>query len=226
LVATIDARPRQAAALEEVCATGLATVFATEADREVWRDSVAPVIERITSEGDVGSLLARVRDVAGPAEREPLSACPDSNLGGSYESIPRPEPDELRPTGGDLPDGTYRFAVDQEMILAAYPNFRRQLDEYSGVFTVELDGGRYTIEAVIDEDSSSIEFSNVYEVEGDVITLAVPSGTDFSIPMSIRWRWTAEEDGSLSFEPFSGRDRGEQADYTDLWTIPAWEPIG
>jgi hypothetical protein len=112
------------------------------------------------------------------------------------------------------------------MILAAYPSFRRRLDEHSGVYTVTLEDGHYTLQLLLDDNRVGLRYANIYEVDGDLVTLAVPSGVDFDTPMSIRWRWSANEDGSLSFVPFSGRDRGEPADYWDLLTLPSWEPIG
>jgi hypothetical protein len=218
LQATLADRPRESDALAEACTAGLGTVVATAADRRAVRDRLHPVIERIIVATNIGGLVEQVRVVAGEASAEELLTCPSA--GGP----PRADPADLRPDPGELPNGTYRFVIDAEVILAAYPEFPRSVDGYSGVLTVELDDGTWRLTAI---GSTGVEFrySNVYEVRGDVATFAVPSGTDVRIPLAVQWRWAAHPDGSLSFEPVGPRDRGLQVDYTDLWTVPVWEPI-
>jgi TRAP-type C4-dicarboxylate transport system substrate-binding protein len=103
LADTIEARPRQPAALAEACGMGLAAVFATEAEQRAWQAAAAPVIERISAEGDVSSLLARVRDVAGPGDVAELSACPETDPAEPFDSTARPEPEDIRPVGATCP---------------------------------------------------------------------------------------------------------------------------
>lgn len=219
---TIAARPSEPDALADACAAGVGTIFATDAERQALRTRLTPVTERITAEAGVAPLVEQVGAVAGEASLEEPRSCPDAT--GNEANLPT-DPSDLRPVAGDLPNGTYRFAVDPEMILAAYPSFPRSAEGYSGTFTVELDDGQWTLTAV-DLRGQQFRYSNIYEVDGDVVTFAVPSGEDARVPIAVHWRWSAHPDGSLSFQPFGPQDLGENVDYTDLWTIPVWVPIG
>lgn len=218
---SVATRTREAAALEDACALGLSTTFASDRERVEFRGALTPAIDRIIEETGIGPLVERVVHTAGEASREQLSGCPTTETAEATQSV---DPADLKPVAGALPNGIYRFEVDADIILTAYPNFPRSVKGYSGVFTVELDDGHYTLD-VISGDGSRLSWTKVYEVDGDVVTLAFPSGTDFDIPMAVRWRWHKNGDGSLSFQPLNTQDRGERVDYTDLLTVPPWKPI-
>jgi hypothetical protein len=222
LTATLSDRPHEDAALAEACAAGLHTVYATAGDRQAIRDRLTVVVDRIVAEAGIDRLVEHVDAVAGDADIEAVSGCPAQS---SVDVIEPRDPAGLRPEAGGLPNGTYRFAITPEMIQAAYPDFDRSVEGYSGTFTIELEDGHWSL-AVTGLDGEQFRYASIYEVRGDVATFAVPSGADARIPIAVRWRWTVLPDGSLSFEPLDQHDRGERVDYTDLWAIPVWEPIG
>jgi TRAP-type C4-dicarboxylate transport system substrate-binding protein len=219
---TLSERPHEDVALAEACAAGLHVVFATAGDRLAIRDRLTPVVDGLVAETGIDRLVEQVHAVAGDIAVEELPAC----LGRSPVDVIEPrDPAGLRPEAGELPNGTYRFAINPEMILAAYPSFDRSVEGYSGTFTVELEDGHWSL-AVIGLGGEQFRYASIYEVRGDVATFAVPSGADARIPIAVRWRWTVLPDRSLSFEPLGQQDAGERVDYTDLWTVPVWEPIG
>jgi TRAP-type C4-dicarboxylate transport system substrate-binding protein len=222
LATTLAERPHEDAALADACAAGLHAVYATAGDRQAIRDRLTPVVDGIVAESGIDRLVAQVYAVAGDVAIEELSACPRRS---PVDVIEPRDPAGLRPEAGELPDGTYRFAIDPEMILAAYPDFDRSAEGYSGTFTVELEDGHWSLD-VVGLNGEQFRYASIYEVRGDVARFAVPSGADARIPIVVRWRWMVLPDRLLSFEPLDQHDEGEPVDYTNLWTIPVWEPIG
>jgi TRAP-type C4-dicarboxylate transport system substrate-binding protein len=205
----------------DVCTFGVDIVLATKAQRDALQRRLQPMVEGLIADAGIAELVEQVRNVTSRAAAPGAPACAGSSTA-EREVI---DAADVRPEPGALPDGIYRFAIDAETILAAYPDFPPQkLDGYAAVVTVELDGGRHTVEAV-QEDGIELGFDGVYQVDADTITLTWPSGADFNVAMAIRWRWTLAADGSLDFEPLGPADMGPAVDYTDLLTIPSWERI-
>jgi TRAP-type C4-dicarboxylate transport system substrate-binding protein len=223
LTATLSERPHEDVALAAACDAGLHAVFATAGDRQATRDRLTAAVDGIVAESGIERLVEQVHAVAGDDATEELSACPGTS---PVDLIAPRDPADLRPEAGELPNGTYRFTIDPEMILAAYPSFNRPVEEYSHTFTVDLDDGHWSL-ASVGPDGEQVRFyESIYEVRGDVATFAIASGADARVPIAVRWRWMVLDDGSLSFEPLDRHDEGERVDYSDLLTIPLWEPIG
>ncbi|MEP6660920.1 MAG: hypothetical protein ABJD24_13475, partial [Acidimicrobiales bacterium] len=183
---TIAERPREPDALTQACAIGIGTVRASEAQLQAMRERLKPVSDQIITAAGVQSLVKRVSATAGEGSEPVLSDCPATE---PSDTVLPSDVAALKPFAGDLPDGTYRFEVHTDIILASYPNFpKSKLAGYSGVYTAVLNGGRLTLEGVIN-DGQTWRNTTIYEVDGNNVTVALASGFDFYTPMAVHWRW-------------------------------------
>ena len=131
---TLANRPTELTALEAACNAGGAVFLAPEDSVAAVRTVLLGTVEQAVQDPAAADLVAAVRTAAGEAKLPPLTPC---NRGAVVD------PADVKPVAGDLPDGVYRIEVTDAMLLnAGMPT--RDVAENHGVYTITLNGGRFT----------------------------------------------------------------------------------
>ena len=130
-----------------------------------------------------------MRTAAGEAKLPPLTPC---NRGAVVD------PADVKPVAGDLPDGVYRIEVTDAMLLnAGMPT--RDVAENHGLYTITLNGGRFTWNQKADNVlHGPTSGSGVYQVDGDRLNWAWGPEMDGYV---ITLTWSVREDGALLMPP-------------------------
>ena len=178
---------------EAYCATG--SVISWDAEEiGAAHAAVRPVYSDLESDPDTHDLLEALRGIA-------------VETGGSTVSVPDCSPDEPAPgaTGPDegtgdqtVLDGTYRFTIPAEYLGERGAN-EHEVAINSGVLTVTLDGGDYTINWRSPEEPAVYRGS--YTVDGSTATFQLSWIPTSASPEGLPWsvNWERRDDGDLEF---------------------------
>lgn len=124
----------------------------------------------------------RIGDVAGDRDPQPVEITAST----------------IRPDGGDLPDGTYRFRLTDDY-LEEHGLSPEEVAFNHGVWTTVLDDGRWVIDQVAPDVTD--HFEGVYQVVGSEVWWRF-----HDVEEVIRLRWSVIGDGDLVFEEVPAPD--------------------
>jgi hypothetical protein len=187
-----------AAACERI--TRIAT--ATEEQLTALREATEPVYEAMRADDALAATLARIEELVADAPATPSAAVP---AGCEYTPGDENRPPPTAPAvdaepgdSGDLPLGTYRYAVTVEELRNA--GLSAGDAEYNaGVFTWTLAEGEWSYEHVPEVPEAvgdNLSCSGVYDVQGDRATFVTTEQVDGGdcFPPSWSARWSAGDD--------------------------------
>jgi C4-dicarboxylate-binding protein DctP len=211
----IDSFASDAASAREFCANAPGSargiVRASPAQLRGLEAAAAPVYAALERDPLTRSAIAGIRARARALDAEPAPTCP-------AEPIP-----PLVGTASSELDGVYRFErTDAE--LGAVSHDRQLIDEFHGVFTVRLSGGKYCYEQKVPDARTypnphyTPGACGDYRLSGDRMTISARTGA----PATLRWSRSAS--GDLRLKVISSGAWGAWAD----WGIAAepWKRIG
>jgi len=130
--------------------------------------------------------------------------------------------DNLRPDGGDLPDGTYRVEYTAEFLRTRLP-YAETVRNNRGVWTFELRDGRWAYEQVAPHTTDAAE--GRYQVTGQHLYWELEEAEDGRV---LHFIWRTDAGGSLHFDQV--RDEEADADpehpYPDFQFDLPWSRVG
>jgi TRAP-type C4-dicarboxylate transport system substrate-binding protein len=189
---SLDLATAQVELAKQYC-IGHSVVSWDAAEIDAAHAAVQPVYVELESDAETKELLQQVREIAENAAGDPASV-PDCS-GGSASA----EETESAGSGDQsVLDGTYRFTIPADYLR------ERGADDHevainSGVLTVTLDGGEYSINWRSPEEPT-VE-TGVYTVDGDEATFYLSWIPVSDSPQGLPWsvNWDRGPDGGLTF---------------------------
>ena len=177
------------------CAQGMGDVInAGDAMVAAAHAAARPVIADLRGDEQTAALITRVEALTDPAAASAVEPCRRDQAATSTAPV-------LSPTGGDLPDGTYR-AEYTDSYLRSRVRTPDGVANNHGVWTFALKDGHWSFDQAAPDITDHEE--GVYEVRGDHLFWALSEG------QVLHFRWRTDADGDLHFEQF--RDFGADVD--------------
>ena len=160
-------------------------------------DAARSVVEELRADPQTAGMIARIADHSERGNPGVVPECRGSDPG------PADAYADLTPTGGRLPDGTYRTEYT-EAFLRPRVISEEHVANNAGVWTFKLRDGHWSFvqHAPGFTDSSA----GLYEVHGDDLYWKLEEG------QVLHFRWSTDDEGDLHFDQY--RDLGWEADPT------------
>jgi TRAP-type C4-dicarboxylate transport system substrate-binding protein len=178
------------------CANGQGDVtHASDALVSDIRAGARLVIEDLRADPQTADLITRIAEIPATANRGAVRVCRRSGATLNNAAV------NVAPTGGGLPDGTYR-AEYTDAYLRAHGLSEENVANNHGVWTFELKDGHWAFDQAAPDITDHDE--GVYEVRSDDLYWALPEG------QVLHFRWEADTEGDLHFYQY--RDHGWNAD--------------
>jgi len=177
------------------CDAGQGAVTHLGAPRvDLMRSAAAGVMDDLSADPPTAALIKEIRRLVGEPGDGAVPRClrsSDSALSAA----------DLDPTGGDLPDGTYRAEYTDDYLRSRLRTAENVAQNH-GVWTFQLDDGHWSFEQMAPDIQDSQ--SGIYEVRGSHLYWALEEGPVLHL------RWATDEDGDLHFRQV--RDLGADGD--------------
>jgi TRAP-type C4-dicarboxylate transport system substrate-binding protein len=161
--------------------------------------AAATVVDELSKDQHTAELISRLQDVSGPDSVTSLPECRSSRAAPASMSA-----SDLSPTGGDLPNGTYR-AEYTDAYLRARVRLEENVRSNHGVWTFQLEDGHW----VFDQDAPDIvdHEEGVYEVRGKHLYWALDETS------VLHFIWSTDKDGDLHFDQVRDQAADSNPDY-------------
>jgi TRAP-type C4-dicarboxylate transport system substrate-binding protein len=209
--------------IAQVCKLGARIVTATPQQLSKLRATVEPVYAELRTDPAQAKTLAQIEAVVAATAPSPLPTVPAGcrYRRGEEKHVPAPAKKLTEPgKTGDLPQGTYRYELTHDGLVAA------GLSEYdanlnAGIVTWVVRAGRWSYEEeAADGHTWATRCEGFYSVDGDAVaftTLTHIEGGDCAPPV-----WSARYTASENSLRWSGVTI---PDFIPVWSTPTWERI-
>ena len=193
----ITANKDDASQATTFCESGGAVVNAADDVVAAFRAAAKPVTAMLRHDARTADLISRIQKMA----RTTSPSVSGPTCDGTTPMRDEITAETIVPTGGDLPDGTYRAEYTDEY-LKDHSLDAEHIASNHGVWTFVLDDGQWSFDQVAPNITDHGE--GVYQVDGKHLYWLLPEGN------VLHFKWRTDGDGDLHFKQI--RDLGADAD--------------
>ena len=158
--ASVEADYDETTPAMELCESGMRFLEATPQQVTGLSDMLAPVIDQMAGDPDIGPSLARIQEVATASGGIYVPEVAEECSQATVEAEARPETPPAEVAG--IPDGLYRVEVSEADVTAAGHN---NASGWSGVWSLQIEDGTYAVSCrpldLPGKDCGNITFDDV-----------------------------------------------------------------